>query len=168
MLPREVTDCISVATHAYQHAKSTLMNKLTDQQMQSIETVQNINDLHCVAAQAQEENRRHSRWTRGQNVLLTLDRYKGVLDVIAQAHAEYTSFVWGVIKWILTFAVEHINLLRRLSVMLEDIGYRLPRIRLYQNLLPNKRLARVISELYAAIIGFLTDATLFFHNRFSD
>jgi hypothetical protein len=86
-----------------------------------------------------------------------------VLDVLAQAHAEYTSLAWGAIKWILTVAVNYMNLLQKISVMLEDIGYRLPRIQLYQNLLPSKRLACVISELYAAIIGFLTQTILFFN-----
>ena len=86
-----------------------------------------------------------------------------MLDVLAQAHAEYTSLAWGAIKWILTVAVNYMNLLQKISIMLESIGYRLPRIQLYQNLLPSKRLACVTSELYAAIIGFLTQTILFFN-----
>ena len=98
-------------------------------------------------------------------MLLTLNRYQGVLDVLAQAHAEYTSLAWGAIKWILTVAVKYMNLLQKISIMLESIGYRLPRIQLYQNLLPSKRLACVKSELYAAIIGFLTQTIPFDKSR---
>jgi hypothetical protein len=145
------------------HAKQTLAHNLTHDEFASIEAVNSIRDLHSIASTVQELSKRRSRWSKGRTLLLTLNRYRGVLDVIAQAHAEYTCLAWGAIKWILTVAVSYMNLLQRISAMLEDIGYRLPRIQLYQNLLPSKRLVCVISELYAAIIVFFTQTILFFN-----
>lgn len=150
------------ATEAHLQARKTLVQSLSHSELASIESVQSVNDLHAIASKAQELSQRRPGWSRGRTVLLTLDRYKGVLDVIAQAHAEYTCFAWGAIKWILTFAVNYVKLLQKLSAMLEDIGYCLPRIQLYHDLLPTKRLACISSQLYAAVINYLTQTFLFF------
>ena len=61
--------------------------------------------------------------------------------------------------------MNYIKLLRRLSTMLEEIGFNLPRFMLYERILPTNHMSEIISKLYAAIIQFLVEAMTFWKSH---
>jgi hypothetical protein len=59
----------------------------------------------------------------------------------------------------------HHVLFHRLSDMLYKIGLNLPRFLLYRDIMPNDRMLDLISQLYSAIVDFLSDTVVYFQQN---
>jgi hypothetical protein len=62
-------------------------------------------------------------------------------------------------------ARNHQSLLQKLSKMLFKIGMNLPRIMVYRQLLPSQRMLELISQLYAAVVQFLSSTAIYFRQK---
>jgi hypothetical protein len=120
-----------------------------------------VQELHAVAIQAQSSCSRSKGKGKLQSLVEILDHYSPILDVLSQSHSDYTALLWGTMRWLLQVTMNYFKLLRRLSVMLEEIGDNLPRFMLYERIFSTDHMSRIISKLYAAIIQFLYEAVAF-------
>jgi hypothetical protein len=154
-----------IASEAYNVVLRSLGRTLSKDEFHQIRETSSIQQLYNVATSAQNLVCKNRGAGRVQNFVTILDHYSGVLDILSLVHAEYSCLVWGTIKWLLRISMDYYNLLERLSIMLEEIGHNLPRILLYQQILPTSRMSDIISQLYAAIVEFLHGAIEFFHRR---
>lgn len=154
-----------IASEAYNAVLRSLGRTLSKDELHQIRETSSIQQLYNVATSTQNLVCKNRGARRVQNFVRILDHYTGVLDILSQAHPEYSCLVWGTIKWLLRISMDYYNLLERLSIMLEEIGHNLPRILLYQQILPTSRMSDIISQLYAAIVEFLHGAIEFFHRR---
>ncbi|KAL9035687.1 MAG: hypothetical protein Q9214_006467, partial [Letrouitia sp. 1 TL-2023] len=90
-----------VAGAAYRCALKDLRDYLTDAQMRDLVSASTVQEVHAVAAQALKVRQEKSSKSKILQVIQALDFYSKAMDILAQAHAEYTCLLWGTIKWFL-------------------------------------------------------------------
>src|ERR1700761_491706 len=56
-------------------------------------------------------------------------------------------------------------LLQKVSHMLFKVGFNIPKIMCYRELLPSDRMLELISQLYAAIVEFLRETAIYFRQK---
>jgi hypothetical protein len=135
-------------------------------------------DLHAVAVQIGKELENEKG--KGE----ALDRimhYATVFDVLSQTNSQFGCLIWGLLRFVLIvrfasftnpsmltvpqMSKNHHVLFHRLSDMLYKIGLNLPRFLLYRDIMPNDRMLDLISQLYSAIVDFLSDTVVYFQQN---
>jgi hypothetical protein len=151
-----------IATEAYRAGLQALARSVSSDELRQIQATSSLRQLEQIALDAQKLSSKSPRAGKLQHLVKVLKHYEGVLNILPQGHVDYSCLVWGAIKWLLQVCINYYDLLERLSTMLEEIGQNLPRILLYQQLLPTSRMSKIISQLYAAIVEFLSQTIAFF------
>lgn len=69
--------------------------------MKDLVSASTVQEVHAVAAQALKARQENSSKSKILQVIQVLDHYSKAMDILAQAHAEYTCLLWGSIRWFL-------------------------------------------------------------------
>ncbi|KAI5843805.1 hypothetical protein DFP73DRAFT_594816 [Morchella snyderi] len=148
---------------AYRDAMEALEARLSDDEKKHIGPSCGLRDVLGVVNDARGLYYKSSKKRdKVEKMAKVLNCYSGAIDAATQHHPEYTSLVWGSMKFILQVSLNYFEILSGLSTMLIEIGDNLGRFDLYLQIYPSKRMKSICSKLYAAIVGFFKDAIIFF------
>jgi len=138
---------------------------LGDDDIESITASCDAGQVLDIAVRAQSRCRKGKAKQLLIQFVESLNTYSTAFDILCQCQPGITTLVWGCMRWLLQISMNYISLIQRISYMLVEIGLSLPRLQLYEMILPSDRIRRITAELYATMIEFLCSAILFFNKH---
>lgn len=125
----------------------------------------NVTELHKVAIGIQRAQNNVLDKRKIAKFVDTIDQFSGVFDVLSQCDFGYMTLIWGSLKFILVVSKSHYDTLHKFADMMCDIGRNLARIELYRHIFPTSRMLELVSELYSAILEFLSEFILYLQKK---
>ncbi|MCJ1441536.1 MAG: hypothetical protein MMC23_002025 [Stictis urceolatum] len=164
-------------TTSWSKAVDLFNSQLTNDEKKKIDAtnLQGVfTDLHAAAnsIRSKVEAARYPWTPTLRKVIDHINHYAVVGDVIVQHHAEYTSLVWGTVRFLLIFAAEEPKTSEKIATGLHTVTQIVFRAEEYARLFSNpansttdrvfESLHENLIYLYAEVLSFLVRSTIFF------
>ncbi|KAF2739170.1 hypothetical protein EJ04DRAFT_354324 [Polyplosphaeria fusca] len=152
-----------VLKEAYEKAKVSLSETFSTDEIASFGIGQDIS-LDDVKKTLEESKRKYEskKTSKVHKWLCVLSNkimyYAPVVDVFAQVQPEYSSVIWGTMKFLMMSVMNHDEMTRRLSKAFASIADLLPKTELSLLLYPTERMVEAIAQLYSSMMAFMMHA----------